>query len=323
MKRLLPLLALAALLAGGCALLAPRAESFGSLLARAEAGDADAQFKVGNCYLHGNGVERNDALAAEWYRKSAEQGYAYAEYNLGVSFLRGDGVETNLVAAFEWMKKSADHDYPLAWFALGTFYEYGTGVEKDGAEALRWYRKAAESDHGQARAFAQNSVGRCYQFGIGVEPNEKEALVWYLKSAEAGNPAAMDNLAQCCTIGAGGTRDLEAARSWREKARAVSPDDPVFGRSVRDLLDGDRELKELRERETLTSDEQCEVGRALVEGARNAFDPDEGFRLLRQAAEDGSVKAQWYLATIYIKGRCGVKKDPAEGCDQTLSCPPS
>ena len=312
MKRTLPLLALAALLAGGCALFAPRAESFGSLLARAEAGDADAQNEVGNCYLHGNGVERNDALAAEWYRKSAEQGYAYAEYKLGVSFLRGDGVETNLVAAFEWMQKSADHGFPLAWYALGTFYEYGTGVEKNGAEALRWYRKAAESDHGQARAFAQNSVGRCYQFGIGVEPNEKEALVWYLKSAEAGNPAEMDNLAQCCTTGAGGTRDLETARSWREKARAVSPDDPVFGRSVRDLLDGDRELKELRERETLTPDEQFEVGSALVDGARNVFDPDEGFRLLRQAAEDGSVKAQWYLATIYIKGRCGVKKDPAE-----------
>ena len=245
MKRTLPLLALAALLAGGCALFPPRAESFGSLLARAEAGDAEAQNEVGNCYWHGNGVERDYALAAEWYRKSAEQGYARGEFNLGTSFLRGEGVETNLVAAFEWMKKSADHDFPLAWYALGTFYEYGTGVEKDGAEALRWYCKAAESDDVQARAFAQNGVGRCYHFGIGVGRNEREALVWYLKSAEAGNPAAMDNLAQFYTTGAGGTRDLETARSWREKARAVSPDDPVFGRSVRDLLDGDRELKEL------------------------------------------------------------------------------
>ena len=56
MKRTLPLLALAALLAGGCALFAPRAESFGSLLARAEAGDAEAQFKVGLLYEDGNGV---------------------------------------------------------------------------------------------------------------------------------------------------------------------------------------------------------------------------------------------------------------------------
>lgn len=312
MKRTLPLLALAALFAGGCALFAPHAESFGSLLARAKAGDADAQNEVGNCYLDGNGVERNKAVAAEWYRKSAEQECARGEYNLGASFFRGDGVETNLVAAFEWMKKSADHDYPLAWFALGTFYEEGTGVEKDGAEALRWYRKAAESDHGQARAFAQNSVGRCYQFGIGVGRNEQEALVWYLKSAEAGNPAAMDNLAHFYTIGVGGTRDLEAARSWREKARAVSPDDPVFGPSVRDLLDGDRELKELRERDTLTPDEQFEVGSALVEGARNAFDPDEGFRLLRQAAEGGSRNAQRFLASTYAYGYCGVEKNPAE-----------
>lgn len=312
MKRTLPLLALAALLAGGCALFPPRAESFGSLLARAEAGDAEAQNEVGVRYEDGNGVERNDVLAAEWYRKSAEQECALGEYNLSTAYFYGRGVETNLVAAFEWMKKSADHDFPLAWYALGTFYEEGTGVEKDGAEALRWYRKAAESDHGQARAFAQNSVGRCYRFGIGVEPDEKEALVWYLKSAEAGNPAAMENLAQFYTTGAGGTRNLETARSWREKARAVSPDDPVFGPSVRDLLDGDRELEELRKRDTLTPDEQFKVGGALVAGARNVFDPDEGFRLLRQAAEGGNVNAQSYLVHIYYKGLCGVEKNPAE-----------
>ncbi len=312
MKRLLPLLALAALLAGGCALFPPRAESFDSLLARAEAGDAEAQNEVGIRYEDGCGVERNEALASEWYRKSAEQGYARGEFNLGTAFLYGRGVETNLVAAFEWMQKSADHGFPLAWYALGTFYEYGTGVEKNGAEALRWYRKAAESDHGQARAFAQNSVGRCYRFGIGVEPDEKEALAWYLKSAEAGNPAAMENLAQFYTTGAGGTRNLETARSWRERARAVSPDDPVFGQSVRDLLNGDRELRELRERDTLTPDEQFKVGGALVAGARNVFDPDEGFRLLRQAAEHGNVNAQSYLAHIYYKGLCGVEKNPAE-----------
>ena len=72
MKRTLPLLALAALLAGGCALFAPRAESFDSLLARAEAGDAEAQNEVGIRYEDGCGVERNEALASEWYRKSAD-----------------------------------------------------------------------------------------------------------------------------------------------------------------------------------------------------------------------------------------------------------
>ena len=352
MKRLLPLLALAALLAGGCALLAPRAESFGSLLARAEAGDAEAQFKVGQCYRYGDersgvkqdyaraaawlrkaaeqghaqaqsefgtmlddgkGVEENEEEAVAWYRKSAEQGNPYGEINLACAYQSGKGgMDKDSAAAFEWMKKAADHDLPIAWFTLGTMYEAGTGVEKDGAEALRWYRKAAESDTEQARAFAQNSVGRCHHFGIGVEPDEKEALVWYLKSAEAGNPAAMDNLAQFYTTGAGGTRDLETARSWRERARAVSPDDPVFGQSVRDLLDGDRELEELRERETLTADEQFRVGSALVSGARNVFDPDEGFRLLRQAAEGGNGNAQSYLAHIYYKGLCGVEKNPAE-----------
>ena len=45
----------------------------------AEKGDADAQCKLGVCYLHGEGVEKDEHEAVKWYRKAAEQGNADAK----------------------------------------------------------------------------------------------------------------------------------------------------------------------------------------------------------------------------------------------------
>lgn len=74
---------------------------------QAEAGDAEAQFYVGQIYEKGLGTAANPTRAADWYRKAAEQGFRSAQVSLG--FL----------------------------------YETGSGIAADEAEALRWYRRAA------------------------------------------------------------------------------------------------------------------------------------------------------------------------------------
>ena len=43
----------------------------------AEKGDSLAEYNLGWCYYEGKGVEQNDRLATEWYRKSAEHGDVY------------------------------------------------------------------------------------------------------------------------------------------------------------------------------------------------------------------------------------------------------
>ena len=54
-----------------------------ALRARAEAGDADAQFTLGGMYADGTGVPQDDAEAVRWYRLAAAQGLAFAQYSLG------------------------------------------------------------------------------------------------------------------------------------------------------------------------------------------------------------------------------------------------
>ena len=49
-----------------------------ALRARAEQGDAEAQFNLGVMYSNGEGVPQDDAEAVRWYRLAAAQGYARA-----------------------------------------------------------------------------------------------------------------------------------------------------------------------------------------------------------------------------------------------------
>lgn len=52
------------------------------LSARAEQGDADAQYKLGKCYKHGDGVDVNRKESAKWFRMAAENGHGDAPYCL-------------------------------------------------------------------------------------------------------------------------------------------------------------------------------------------------------------------------------------------------
>ena len=53
-----------------------------ALRARAEAGDAEAQYDLGNMYAFGRGVTRDDAEAVRWLRLATEQGHADAQSKL-------------------------------------------------------------------------------------------------------------------------------------------------------------------------------------------------------------------------------------------------
>jgi hypothetical protein len=68
----------------------------------AEQGDAEAQFSLGNMFIEGQGIPRDEQQAISWFRKAAEQGFIPAQVNLGVMYAQGQGVERNLVEAHKW-----------------------------------------------------------------------------------------------------------------------------------------------------------------------------------------------------------------------------
>lgn len=70
------------------------------LKARAEEGNAEAQFLLG--WEYANGEVRNYKTAAEWFRKAAEQGNAPAQRELGCMYYDGDGVAQDFEQAVAW-----------------------------------------------------------------------------------------------------------------------------------------------------------------------------------------------------------------------------
>ena len=80
----------------------------------AEKGDAEAQFCLGKRFFNGDGVEKDMAEAAKWWRMAAEQDMAEAQYNLGICYLNGDGVRQDKTEAVKWLRKAADQGSPSA-----------------------------------------------------------------------------------------------------------------------------------------------------------------------------------------------------------------
>ena len=113
---------------------------------RATAGDAEAQFTLGQSYDYGVGVRRDFARAVAWYLKAAAQGHAKAQTELGHKYRMGDGAPEDFAEAVAWYRKAAEQGYAHAQFRLGTMYQEGLGVPQDLAQARVWWGEARASE---------------------------------------------------------------------------------------------------------------------------------------------------------------------------------
>ena len=118
--------------------------------AKAEQGDAEAQYGLGICYYDGLGVTKNAVEAVKWFRKAAEQNDAEAQEELGGCYERGEGVAKDEGEAVKWFRKAAEQNSASAQYVLGIRYNKGQGVAKDEGEAVKWFRKAAEQNYNGA-----------------------------------------------------------------------------------------------------------------------------------------------------------------------------
>ena len=126
---------------------ASSAADLSALIEKANQGDAEAQTALAEKYQKGEGVPKNDAEAAKWYRKAAEQGNPDAQVNLGLMQANGEGGPRNYGEAVEWYRKAAEQGNEKAQHGMGVMYHNGFGVERNDAEAMEWFRKAAKQGY--------------------------------------------------------------------------------------------------------------------------------------------------------------------------------
>jgi len=87
------------------------AKRFGDALAilrpLADAGNARAQTRLGDAYVEGRGIPRDDAAAGRWYEKAALQGETGAQVKLAAMYVNGNGVLRNNNLAYVWFGTAA------------------------------------------------------------------------------------------------------------------------------------------------------------------------------------------------------------------------
>ena len=175
----------------------------------AQNGAPHAQYNLGLMYAHGDGVPKDMAQAAAWYRKAADQGIVQAQFNLALLYSQGDGVPRSLDDAREWFVKAADQGDPRATYALANLYS-DEGQAQNYPEALKLYQKGAEG----GSASAQFELGVIYDLGHGVPSDFAQAEKWYRQAAEQGYAPALTNLGVLYYNGQGEKRDLVLAHEY-------------------------------------------------------------------------------------------------------------
>lgn len=122
------------------------------LLAKAETGDAEAQFKLGIIYESGKGVPQNFAESIKWTRKAAEQGFAEAQTRLGKCYGEGRGVPKDIKEETKWYRRAAEQGDADGQTMLAMRVNFGL-ADKDVVEAYKWACIAAAHAGGENGKF--------------------------------------------------------------------------------------------------------------------------------------------------------------------------
>lgn len=254
----------------------PEESSVAALLKKAEAGEATAQYDLGEAYDAGKGVPKDAAKAFEWFQKAAAMGFANGQFKIGRAYEAGDGVPKDLAKAREWYGKAAAQGNVKAQVNLGGMYYLGEGEPKDVAKAIEWYEKAA----GQGNSAAQYNLGLVYAES---KKDAAKAREWFEKAAALGEAKAQDALGDIYIKGEGVPKDAPKAVEWYQKAAGQG-----------------------------LAAAQNSLGMAYALGNGLPKDAVKALEWYQKAAEQGDERAQHNLGAAYFRGY-GVSRDSVLG----------
>jgi len=236
---------------------------------------------------------KNCKVALRLLRPLVEQGDSRAQTLLGRLYGYGSCVPKDPVrAAALWdsaiatVRPLAEKGDAAAQTQLGHMYEFGEGVPRDSNQAALWHRKAAD----QGNEEAQYMLGVLYDAGW---PNDKEqAVIWYRKAADQGSAKSMTALAMLYSHKSI-LDNLNSEKKSQDYTQAI-----VWYRKAAEQGDA-----------LISADGYLGLGAAFEKGQGVAPDhaqaiayTHKALELIRAKAEQGDLKAQAWLASLYARG---------------------
>lgn len=211
------------------ALKAPfRDQALGYLEESARLGHVDAHFELGLFYEEGGMGQAGREVAARHYRSAAEAGSAEAAYRLAELLRWGIGPARDPGAAHRWYLRSAHDGFRPAMDWLARAYEFGEGIAEDLEKAVYWTVKARAAEKVDLRIshFARSrpravepavrrEISRGWEDSMGPlgDPGD------FRTAAKRGEPQACFHMGMSFLCGDEGLpRDPGAARIWLQRA---------------------------------------------------------------------------------------------------------
>ncbi|KAA5803645.1 sel1 repeat family protein [Alkalicaulis satelles] len=169
----------------------------------------------------GKAMEARDfASAARMLRPLAEAGDAEAQYRLGMALADGrqygamGGVE-----GVEWLERAALQGHENAVLRLAFGHQYWPNHPFHRAELVRWLEYGVEAGFPWAMSWLAGYFHT--DTGLYTGQDHERARALYQAAADAGHGHAMVPLARMLMAGEGGPADGEAALHWLDAARAA------------------------------------------------------------------------------------------------------
>ena len=120
-------------------------ELFDAQLQLAKQGNPEAQFKVGEMYESGTGVEQDKREAVYWTIRSANQKHETARFKLLYWDLEKQGLNDENRTRLEGLNNKAKQGNAQAQYYLGKVYARGVGINKNPDVGIEWLNKAASA----------------------------------------------------------------------------------------------------------------------------------------------------------------------------------
>ncbi len=295
---------------------------------------AMAQFLLAESYRKGNlGLTVSYAKSFDYLRRAAQQGLSRAQYFLALIYcgdIKEFEVPVNESLAHDYLKKASDQACLEAQVYMAKCYEGGTlGFKKDDRLAVKYYKLAAQRNYPEAQV-AQVRLASAYENGnLGFQVDFKKAVEYYHLAADQTPGDANAQFALGLAYESGRLEGQEESQQRQKALRyynkaahqghilaqnnlavlyyQLAKENPSPEEATR-LKRVAQRLQQYASRHN-NAGSTCNLAITWLEWADESKDEkytdecrENALTLFRHAAEQGSGRAEYHLATILAKG---------------------
>lgn len=295
------------------------------LLIKAQKGDPESCFALGNEFYYGEKRKLNYTLAAFWYRKAAEKGLPEAMYNFAICLEGGFGVDKNVEKAIHWYRRSMEKGFDTARYRIANMYLAGVKDEK--GKVILKRSPASALEHLEILNIREYGDGELALARLFLDPKASYArkvraftILQKVAARKNPSPAAFRMLADCYYGGYGVKVDPVYAGKLLEKAVRLGDGEAMA------KLGFLYERGEGGKKQDLEKAFSCyemaagkdhpmalfKMAEALFEGKirREKIKLRDILKLYERSAAGDCPQAMFKLGVIYYEGLRGLPKNP-------------